>query len=202
MPLAEIIQVRGNQERNEYTDPWHGWHQHNGASVQDALAAGHRIGFTGGTDNHSGWPARAYAPSEAFMGADNHPHTQILTGVWTPKLEREAVFSQMQRRATWAVRDTRAIVHFSIDDVLMGGELRTEPGRELTARIRLSAEAPLQVMEIISEGETVWTASSADLDIEREVRLGPVEASTHFYFRALQRDGGVIYASPVFVDVK
>lgn len=202
IPLAEIIQVRGNQERNQYTDPWHGWHQHNGASLQDALAAGHRIGFTGGTDNHSGWPARAYAPSEEFIGADNHPHTQIMTGVWTSELEREAVFSGMQRRATWAVRDTRAIVHFSVDGVMMGGELQAEPRCELTARIRLSAQAPLQVMEIVSEGQVVWSASAPQLDVDREVTLGPVTGSTHFYLRALQRDGGLLYASPVFVDVE
>jgi hypothetical protein len=50
--LVEIFQTRGNQERNDYTDAWRGWHQNHGASVQDALAKGYRVGFTGGTDNH------------------------------------------------------------------------------------------------------------------------------------------------------
>ena len=202
MPLAEIIQVRGNQERNEYSDRWHGWHQHNGASLQDALAAGHRIGFTGGTDNHSGWPARAYAPSENFMGADNDPHTQIMTGVWTPDVEREAIFEQLQNRATWVVRDTRAIVDFRVNGTLMGGECSVSAGDELRATIRLSAEDTLQVVEIVSETETVWSDSADDLDVDLTVDLGPVTGSTHFYLRALQRDGGLIYASPVFVDVE
>ncbi len=34
-----------------------------------------------------------------------------------------------------------------------------------------------------------------------QIPLGPAERSTHFYLRALQRDGGIIYASPVFVQV-
>jgi hypothetical protein len=34
------------------------------------------------------------------------------------------------------------------------------------------------------------------------VPLGEAARSTHFYLRALQRDGGIVYASPVFVDVE
>lgn len=202
MPLAEIIQVRGNQERNEYTDEWHGWHQHNGASIQDALADGHEIGFTGGTDNHCGWPARAYAPSEIPQGADNEPHTQIMTGLWTPELTREQVFDQLQSRATWVVRDTRAIVHFTVNDVLMGGTVEIGEGEKVSAHIRLSAQDALQVVELVSEREVVWSDSSSDLDNVWSVNLGSPTRDTHFYLRALQRDGGLVYGSPVFVKVR
>lgn len=197
--LVEIFQVRGNQERNEYDDAWRGWHQNNRASVQDALAGGHKVGFTGGTDNHCGWPGRAFAMCE---GLGNHPpKSVILTGVWTDRVERQSVYDSLRDRHTWAVWDTRAIVHFTVNGVLGGGELEVAKGDPLTAHLRMSVEDHLQTVEIVSEGEVVWASSFDKLDIDQEVQLGEAASDTHFYLRALQRNGGIIYASPVFVTV-
>ncbi len=74
-------------------------------------------------------------------------------------------------------------------------------GEPLKARIKLSAEAPLQSVEIVSEGESVWIDSFTEMDIDVEVPLGQAQTSAYFYLRALQRDGTIIYASPVFVAV-
>ena len=197
--LAEIMQIRGNQERNSYGDAWRGWHQNNGASIQDALALGHRLGFTGGTDNHCGWPGRARSGCE---GLGVYPlASTILTGVWTGQVERQSIFDSLRARRTWAVWDTRALVHYTVNGILGGGELTVQRGEALSAHIRLSAEDLLQSVEVVSEGRTVWSASFDDLDLDLEIPLGAAGAGTHFYLRALQRNGGIIYASPVFVTV-
>lgn len=197
--LVEIFQVRGNQERNVYQDAWRGWHQNHGASVQDALALGHKLGFVGGTDNHCGWPGRAFA---GFEGGGIHPpKSVILTGLWTPRLERQSVFDSLKSRHTWAVWDTRALVHFKVNTAAAGDELTVARGTELTASIRLSAEDALQTVELVSEGKVVWQKSFTKLDVELEVQLGRAARTTHYYLRALQRNGGLIYASPIFVAV-
>jgi hypothetical protein len=196
--LVEIMQCRGNQERNDYTDDWRGWHQNNRASAQDALARGHKLGFTGGTDNHCGWPGR-FDQEEAAGRVP--PASVILTGVWTAQVERQSLYEALWQRHTWAVWDTRALIVYRVNDVLMGGELQAAPGTELGAYIKLSAEDALQSVEIVSEGKTVWCGTFADMDLEVTVPLGRAEKSTHFYLRALQRNGGIIYASPVFVEV-
>jgi len=197
--LVEIMQCRGNQERNVYDDAWRGWHQNLHASAQDALALGYKLGFTGGTDNHSGWPGRAFAESE---GQDRRPlHGVILTGTWTPRVTRQAVFDSLAARHTWAVWDTRAIVWFTVNGALGGDEIAVAAGTPLRAQIRLSAEDALQTLQIVSEGEPVWSASFADRDVETEADLGPAQRSTHFYLRGLLRNGGILYASPVFVTV-
>ena len=201
--LVEIMQQRGNQERNVYTDAWRGWHQNNHASAQDALAMGHKLGFTGGTDNHCGWPGRAYREARfGGVGGAHSPKAVILTGLWTRRVQRKEVYDALWERSTWAVWDTRALVHFTVNGVLMGGELEVKKEIPLTAHIRLSAEDALQSVEIISNGATVWTSSFSELDIELDVPLGGVEQSAYFYLRALQRNGGIIYASPVFVSVE
>lgn len=197
--LAEVFQTRGNQERNVYDDAWRGWHQNNGASVQDALRLGYRLGFVGGTDNHCGWPGRAFAESEGI--GIHPPKSVILTGVWTPSVRRESIFTSLKARHTWAVWDTRALVHFTVNSALGGDEMTVAQGTGLTAHIRLSAEDALQVVALISDGQTVWQSSFSEPDVDLDVPLGRAERSTYFYLRALQRDGGIIYASPVFVTV-
>jgi hypothetical protein len=198
--LVEIFQCRGNQEADVRDDPWRGWHQNNHASVQDALRMGYKVGFTGGTDNHCGYPGRAYAECEC-PGA--HPiNSVILTGVWTDRLERQNIFDSLAARRTWAVWDCRAIVHFTVNDVLGGGELSVRSGEPLTARIHLSADDALQLIEIVSDGQAVWSGSCDELDMDVQVSLGKAGKDTHYYLRALQRNGGIIYASPVFVSIK
>jgi hypothetical protein len=197
--LVEIMQCRGNQEREVYDDAWRGWHQNNRASVQQALAMGYRLGFVGGTDNHCGWPGRAYAEAEG----SHHPiKSVILTGVWTRRTERHSIFDGLKKRHTWAVWDTRALVWFTVNGALAGDELCVEKGTTLIGHIRLSAEDALQTVELVSEGSVAWQGSFAELDIDVDAPLGEAAKSTCFYLRALQRDGGIIYASPVFVDVR
>jgi len=199
---VEIMQCRGNQERNVYSDAWRGWHQNNGSSAQDALALGHKLGFVGGTDNHCGWPGRGYAGSEKPLGANNEPKSVILTGLWTKRVERQELFNALQARHSWAVWDSRAIVLFTVNDRLMGEEFDAEKGAELACHIKLSVEDPLQTLEVVSEGEVVWAASPNALDIDISAPLGQARESTHFYLRGLLRNGGILYASPVFITVK
>ncbi|MCL5770496.1 MAG: DUF3604 domain-containing protein [Planctomycetes bacterium] len=197
--LAEICQSRGNQERDEYSDVWRGWHQHHGASVQDALAKGYRLGFTGGTDNHCGWPGR-FDPEEAFGMVP--PASQILTGVWTEALDRTSLFQALWARHTWAAWDSRAVVWFTLNGALMGDELRVAPGTALTAHIRIHAEAPFQIIEVVSGGKVFWNGGTDSPDFEASLELGNAEKPAYFYVRALLRNGGILYASPVFIDTR
>ena len=125
----------------------------------------------------------------------------ILTGVWTPRIERQSVYDSLKARHTFAVWDTRALVWFTINRVAAGDELRVSAGTSLTGHIRLSAEDALQTVDLVSEGEVLWQRGFDELDIDVDVPLGEATTSTHIYLRALQRDGGIIYASPVFIEV-
>ena len=189
--MAEIIQTRGNQEFDKGSDMWRSFFHFNGSSLQDALNMGHRLGFTGGTDNHCGWPGRVPRSSKSY----------ILTGLWSESRTRDTVFKALYSRASWVTWDTRAIVDFRINGLLQGSEMKVEAGANMSAQVSISAEDSLWIMEIISEGKTVWRSRSEEWDVFEEVDLGVVQHSTHFYLRALQRNGGLIYASPVFVDV-
>ncbi len=197
--LVEILQTRGNQERNHYTDAWRGWYAYQ-ASVQDALARGYRLGFTAGTDNHSGRPGRCF---DAFEDLWRIPVDSLAcTGIWTKAVERQEVWNALYARHTWAAWDTRALVYFAINNTPSGDDLEMRRGDSLVARIKMSSEDALQSIEIVSDKGPVWASSQDDLDFDLEVPLGRAERSTYFYLRALQRNGAILYASPVFIEVK
>ena len=171
-----------------------------GASAQDALEHGYKLGFTAGTDNHTAYPGNIFNYEE---DAGRTPVDSIaLTGLWTGRIERGKVFDALYARHTWAVWDTRALVYFTVNGAQAGEEIEVKKGEPLTARIKMSAEDALQSIEIVSEKEPVWIASEDNLDLNTKVPLGHADHSTYFYLRALQRNGGIIYASPVFVTVK
>lgn len=197
--LIEIFQTRGNMERNEYSDAWRGWYA-NGSSVQDALAAGFKAGFTGGSDCHTGRPVRCHAAKENFGRIPLHSHS--LTGVWTNELNRQAVFDGLYNRHTWACWDTRAILYFTVNDALMGSEITVSKGKEMKAFLRVSAEDVFQSIEIISDNQTVWSRAVNETDAELNIDLGKANKSSWYYTRILLRNGGIVYGSPVFVEVK
>lgn len=198
--LIEVFQTRGNMERNEYTDVWRGWYA-KGSSAQDALAAGYKLGFTGGTDNHCGRPALCFAYPE--MNRGRLPlHSQSLTGVWTDRIERRSVWKALYDRHTWAAWDTRALVHFEVNGATAGDDVSVQQGKPLQARAKISAEDSLQSLEVVSEKAVCWSGSVDALDCDLKIDLGPATRTTHFYLRGLLRNGGIFYASPVFVTVK
>jgi hypothetical protein len=198
--LVEILQMRGNMERNSYPeDGWRGWYTY-GSSVQEGLEHGYKLGFTAGSDNHTAGPGNSFF---YYENASRIPSDSIsLTGIWTDRVDRASVFDALYARRTWAVWDTRAIVYFTVNGVLAGGEIEVQKGSPLTARVKMSAEDALQSIEIVSDKRPVWVASEDGLDFDLKIPLGQAEHSTYFYLRALQRNGGIIYASPVFITVK
>jgi hypothetical protein len=196
--LIEVFQARGNMERNEYTDAWRGWYGEH-ASVQDALALGYKLGFTAGTDCHAGRPVRCHTAIEDLGRVPLH--CQSVTGVWADVIDRQSIFDGLYHRHTWACWDTRTIVWFSVNEALMGSNIHVENGGPLTARIRMSTDYVIQSLEIISGGKSVWVGSFDELDFDVTIDLGTATEDTFFYIRALLRNGGIVYGSPVFVTI-
>jgi hypothetical protein len=78
-------------------------------------------------------------------------------------------------------------------------------GREWTDTLRetfaLLLDPPAAaVSRFVVAGNPVWSRAEEE-DIDLEIPLGIAERKAHSYLRALHRNGGLIYASPVFVTV-
>jgi hypothetical protein len=198
-PVVEICQTRGAFETDEPAGATIIGGR--GASVQNALALGCRLGFVGGTDNHYGQPG-----SQRCFKAGVDYHDRVvggLTAVYAPELTREAVLRALWQRRCYATTGARILLEFAVDDHPMGAEFRRAPGdAQVTARV--VGEGPVGTVELIQENRVVDRQTGGGrriVEYWHSVRLDPGRTS-HLYLRVTQEDGQVAWASPVWVTAE
>lgn len=194
--LVEMVQNRGAFE-TEAPDPewrvhWGGF----GGSVQTALMRGHRLGFIGGTDNHTGWPTRLY----------NRQGTGGLTAVQAPALDGTMLFDALFHRRCYATSGARIVADASLNGVPLGGELKLAPGAPREFEVRIHGTVPLVAVQIISMGVVLAdlpvTPDSPDLVTTwADDRPGRPLQDVYYYVRARQSDGHCAWLSPWWVDL-
>jgi hypothetical protein len=194
--LVEMVQNRGAFEA-EAPDPlwraaWGGF----GGSVQTALLRGHRLGFVGGTDNHTGWPTRL--SGVAGYGG--------LTGIQAPCLDSASLFTSLYARRCYATSGARIVADATLNGYPMGSELTLAPAAQRTFRVRVYGTAPLDAVQIVSSGVVLadlpLEAGSSDFDGEWEdLRPGRPLQDVVYYVRARQADGHCAWLSPFWVDL-
>lgn len=191
--LVEVAQCRGNFEADVPDPDWGIVTGGIGASVQDALAMGYRIGFVGGTDNHSGAPTRDSLRPGEYVG---------LTGVYADELSRLPVWDALWNRRTYATSGVPIVGWTRIAGVAMGGEATAHAG-DVLLDADLHGTAPIERVEVIGDGRVVWSADPGELDVTlRDVPLpAPASGSGWYYLRLRQRDRHRAWFSPVWVEL-
>ena len=188
--LVEIVQGRGNFEADALDDYWGIRMGEQGASVQDAFAQGWRLGFVAGTDNHQGHPT--HSPG-AYVG---------LTCFRATELTREAVWQAMDERFTYATSGVPIVCDYAVNGVRSGAEGTLKVGEGVSFSAQLHGTAPIEVVEIISNGQCVWQSKPNSWDVELDgVELpAPDGDSAYYYLRLRQADGHRAWLSPVWLD--
>ncbi|MGH2367796.1 MAG: CehA/McbA family metallohydrolase [Chloroflexota bacterium] len=198
-PVVELVQTRGAFERDapdvDAHQPGATTIGGRGASVQDALALGHRLGFVGGTDNHYAQPGSTRCPKGGVDFRDRV--TGGLTAVLAPTLTREAVLAALLARRCYATTGARMIVEFRVEDHGMGEEFETAAtGVRLTARV--TGDGPLARLDVIRNGEIAHSHRATGRVEALSVTLPTAGETTYFYLRAVQRDRQMAWSSPVW----
>lgn len=196
--LVEVVQGRGNFETDQCDAEWGVVTENIGASVRDALAMGWRIGFVGGTDNHSGYPTRDPQRPGHYIG---------LTGFLATELTREAIWQAMDQRRTYATSGVPIVCHFEVNGQIMGTESILQPDETARFSARLYGTAPIEAVEIIANGQTVWrdTPRAWDVELNDMPLLRPpvaTDQSVYYYLRLRQADGHRAWSSPVWLKWK
>jgi hypothetical protein len=185
--LVEVAQCRGNFEADEVDPAWGIVTGGIGASVQDALEQGYRIGFIGGTDNHSSAPTRDSLKPGSYAG---------LTAVYADELSRTGIWDALWSRRTYATSGVPIVGRVRIAGADMGSETQM-PGAVLLDA-DLHGTAAIERIDVIGDRRVVWSLSPGELDVElRDVRL---PESRSYYVRLRQEDGHRAWFSPVWVD--
>jgi len=214
--LVEIYQVRGSYECSEEDGNlvpektvWNRWPPRAEGYVRRALALGWRVGFTAGGDDHDGyWGTEKCYPW----------YKQGLMSVEAPEKTRGAIFDAMYQRRVVATTGARMLLTYRLNGYQMGSELSVGASPALAFRRRLDIEfhgtAPLDRIDIIrcntvvhsvpGEGREDVTVDWEDTEPLEAILLPPAKFCDHpfafYYVRAVQQDGEVAWASPVWVD--
>ena len=193
--VLEIAQNRGAFETNEpggATVIGGG-----GASAQDALALGHRLGFVGGTDSHHAQPGRNTC---SMAGVDFHDHvTGGLTAILAPELTREAIIQALRDRRCYATTGARIVLDFQVDGHDMGEEF-TAAAHEVAVTARVLGTGPIASLEVVCNESVVYTqpGNGRVAEIVKTLTL-PEDQPAYLYLRATQSDGHVAWSSPIWV---
>ncbi len=187
--LVEVVQGRGNFEADALDEDWGIRLGGQGASIQDALALGWRLGFVAGTDNHEGHPSQK---DGVFVG---------LTCFRASELTREAIWQAMDQRCTYATSGVPIICDFSINGVAAGGETRLARGNSVNFSACIHGTAPVERVEVISQGEIVWSQrpNRWDIEIDHVELPRPLGHSAYYYLRLRQVDGHRAWLSPIWL---
>lgn len=143
-PVVEIYSEHGSGEddRGPYSYFSHSMGGRQTSHTAAAgLAAGLRFGFVGSSDNHAGFPG---AYGEGLMAA------------LVDDLTREAIFSAINARRTYALTGDRIEVDFRVNGEPMGATI--DAGREVEVSFSVQGRDELEVVEIIQEGRIVHRA--------------------------------------------
>ncbi len=192
--LIEIYQGRGSFETDELS-PWVKYGGF-GRSVQDWLQNGFKVGFVGGSDDHlcRTSPAVTFPDTLGLRGG--------ITGVLAKALARRDIFSAMKSRRTYATNGVRMLLEFSINGVLMGGDLLiNEPKETREIRCHVVGTDRVEKIELLRNNVVVFThygANDQELMLFRDET--PISTGEYYYVRVIQKDYGIAWASPIWIS--
>lgn len=182
-PVVEVFQaLRGSYE--EVNSPAKAGSNRSAGYVWTAWKKGWRIGLLANSDHES-----------------TH---QSYACVWAPELTNTAVLDAIKQRRSYAASDN-IVLQFEalLDDgalLKMGGEgIATRPPELI---LRATGTAPLDFVEIIRNGEIVYSArpGTADVSISFRDETAPQQASAHYHARLVQTDLQIAWSTPIWVD--
>ena len=156
--------------------------------VMAALKRGVRLGFTGGSDTHSGRPGGSAREPREYWGG--------LTGVWAMELTRRSLFEAIKARRTYALTDKRITLKFKLNNFWMGSEIPFDENVE----IEVEAWAPEKIakVEIMKNGDLFKSINGTD-DVMKIRITDKIDKPAFYHCRITTVDGGLAVPSPVWV---
>jgi hypothetical protein len=168
-PVVELISMHGCSEESDNTRPFlhvMGPSDYEG-TMHYGLASGRVFGITGGTDHHSGHP-----------GSYGHG----LTGLWVEDgHSRNAIWSALYRRRSWAMTGDKIALRFAIDDHPMGSII--PHGRDQPRHLHCEVEAggAIDYVDIIKNNRLIRRLSECDIAPHPVVR-NTIRTKLHLEF--------------------
>jgi hypothetical protein len=151
-------------------------------SAREALNEGHRLGFVGASDTHTGQ-----------AGAN------ALTAISMPRLSRDGVLKSLYNRQCYATSANRTLLEFDINGVSMGQVANARSVNMLHGFV--AAHGVIDRVEIIGDGEVVWNRKSDGQQVMQFDWQITEPHGKYYYIRALMNDGNdAAWSSPIWFE--
>ncbi|HEX4129362.1 MAG TPA: hypothetical protein VHZ24_04915 [Pirellulales bacterium] len=146
--------------------------------VWNAWGKGYRLGSTSSSD---------------------HGSTHISYSlVYTPKVDRQEILDAIRKRQTYGATDN-LIVSFEADGHFMGQEFTT--GKPPALRLKVHGTGKIDRIDLIRNGQYIYASSPGKRDVDvTYTDMQPEAGTNYYYFRLLQDNGEVAWASPVWIN--
>jgi hypothetical protein len=190
-PVTEIVSVHGSSEADDSPAPLRRRVQ--GNSVRDALQRGYRLGFIGSGDTHDGHPGVTHL-GYASGG---------LAAIASESLTRSSVLEALRARRVYATNGWRILLRVQLGDGEMGSAVAPSQAGEAPRplRIRVVAVTPLDRIDVIRSGVVVESIpGEGRLELATTRDFGDLKTGEYLYVRAVQKDGGAAWSSPIAVE--
>jgi len=190
-PLYEIHSKWGTSE----TDDWPTRTLQMGVPARRLLDAGLKLGFVGCSDTHDARPGGPQKERHALH------YPSGITAVLAKKLTRKDIYEALLARRCYATTGARLLLKVNVAGYMMGQEfsLDCEGEFEITA----GGTCELDRIDIIRDGQIVFTELLLDDAASLTWKDTSVEKGSHYYYvRLRQDDGHIAWSSPFFVTVR
>jgi hypothetical protein len=148
--------------------------------VWNALAKGYRLGTTASSD---------------------HGSTHIsYSMVYTPANDRESILASIRQRHTYGATDN-LVVEAWANGHFMGDEFDSTERPSL--RLKVRGTGPILRVDLIRNNQYIYNSAPEKRDVEiNYVDMEAKAGLNYYYFRIVQEDGQVAWASPLWVNLK
>lgn len=182
-PVVEVFQaLRGSYEEAE--SPGKARTTEPAGFVWNAWAKGWRLGLLANSDHES-----------------TH---QSYACVWAPELSRRAILDAIKSRLTYAATDNIVLQFEARRDGGQSVKMGAETAASGLVEFRISAEAtaPVASLQIIRNGENVYSAEPRTrlVSMSYRDRERPHRGTAYYHVRLVQDDGQIAWSSPIWLD--
>ncbi|MCK9523883.1 MAG: CehA/McbA family metallohydrolase [Proteobacteria bacterium] len=189
----EIVSCHGAYEREGGTPIGTRGNDKPGQFVADALDAGLRFGFVGGSDGHGlNWHHGVCRIQDS--------HRTGLTAVIADSVTREGVLDALARRCCYATSGARIALWFEVDGMPMGETVR--PGGVSAYRVVVRGTADIASLCLVTNGgrETPLRFEGDSADVHGTLPPPPVQRAIYYFVRVVQTDGHMAWSSPIWLE--
>ena len=188
--LVEIWSMHGSSEGFDNQQPLIPPFRKEGAMA--GLKLGKKFGIVAGSDTHTARPGGSVQEVRPYAGG--------LCAVWAEELTRRSLFEAFIARRTYALSRARVIFLFSVNDRIMGSELKRN--NTYLAKAKVWSPVNVEKLQIFCNGEMLHeeTVNKDVFDFKHSFGNSKSNDPVFIHCRLVLANGEKAVCSPIWVD--